>query len=138
MNKGNNILEPIGKGTWKVPEGYFDSLKDRLYTIPEMESERRRISWFTKMRPYFALAAAFAAILVAGTLILRSTIHSEASEDDIYYNLMVADLIPVTMEYSSLDDGLSQENVPEEEIIEYLINSGVSERMLAMEEMQNK
>ena len=34
MEIGNDIFEKIGKPSMGVPEGYFDSLKSRLESIP--------------------------------------------------------------------------------------------------------
>ena len=72
---------------YSTPEGYFESLQDRLSEIPVRKS---RIN----LTPYLALAASFALALLAGNYILMKTAGSQPASD--------------------------------EEIVEYLIDSGTT------------
>jgi hypothetical protein len=72
---------------YSTPEGYFESLQDRLSEIPVRKS---RIN----LTPYLALAASFALALLAGNYILMKTAGSQSASD--------------------------------EEIVEYLIDSGTT------------
>ena len=62
MNSDKEILEKIGKGSYGVPDGYFNDLKTRLAAIPEKKTVNPGI-WM-RVKPYAALAACFAAILL--------------------------------------------------------------------------
>ena len=114
-----------------VPEGYFEGLQARLSTIPQQHSATT--PW-VRMRPYLALAAAFAAMVVGGTALLRSTARpaSVLSDEDLF---SYAQLIPRTDPYLIYDDeGVeAEETYSEEDIINYLIETGVSLELLAYE-----
>lgn len=62
---------------YSAPQGYFDSLQERLSEIP---ARRTRVN----LAPYFALAVSFALAVLAGNYILmKSTANSPASEEEI-------------------------------------------------------
>ena len=129
MEIGKDILEKVGKPSMGVPEGYFDGLKTRLASIP---SQREAVpSPWVRVRPYLAMAAGFAAILVAGNAILRNTALSQPSGTDPFessYAEMITLTSPETlydiMEYET-------EEISEEDIINYLIESGARPEQLA-------
>lgn len=91
-----NILEDkeLRRRTSSVPEGYFESLQDRLSKIPEMQVDSRPGLW-DKMKPAMALAASFVAALIIGGLILTKTAGPRI-ESVSYEQLASADLIPHT------------------------------------------
>ena len=90
-----------------TPEGYFNDLKARLHSIP---CQQEMPSTWQRVRPHLAMAAAFLAIVTVGTAILRSTAGTPAigvQDLDSQYELQEA-------EFS------------EDDIINYLIDSGVN------------
>lgn len=61
---------------YSSPEGYFESLQDRLSEIP---ARHRRVS----LVPYLALAASFLILLAVGTAILSRSTKAWPSEDEV-------------------------------------------------------
>ena len=62
---------------YSAPQGYFDSLQERLSEIP---ARRTRVNW----TPYLALAVSFAlAVLVGNYILMKTTANAPASEDEI-------------------------------------------------------
>ena len=61
---------------YSSPEGYFESLQERLSEIP---ARRQRINWV----PYLALAATFLILLAVGTTVLTRTTRTWPSEDEV-------------------------------------------------------
>ncbi len=129
METEKDIFEKIGKPSYGVPDGYFDSLKARLGSIAE-EKAVAPGTWM-RVRPYLAMAAGFAAILVIGNAILRNTVSRQSTDQSLNENTY-ADMIAVThpealmnvMEYD-------HETLSDEDIINYLIESGTEMEYLA-------
>ena len=68
---------------YSVPEGYMQSMQQRLEAIPV--SAKGPSSW-QKISPYLALAAVFAAAFVIGGTIFRQTAaRSSSSEETLAY-----------------------------------------------------
>ncbi len=65
-----------------MPEGYMDKLEERLGQIP---ARRNRISPV----PYFALAASFLILFVAGNFILRRTQSAAPVSDEIIIEYLI-------------------------------------------------
>ena len=126
MEIGKDILEKVGKPSMGVPEGYFDSLKSRLESIPSTEVSHR-LDW-GKVRPYLALAASFAAVLVIGNSVLRHTASPDPGSFESSYVEMVSFTSPSTI-YNVLEP--EAEEVTDEDIINYLIESGVNPERVA-------
>ena len=113
-----------------VPEGYFANLEARLAQIPQASASAAVTPW-SKTRPYLAMAAAFAALVVSGTAILRNTARPAAglTEEDL---LGYVQLIPATDPYLLFDESEEwAEAYSDEDIINYLIETGVSLEQLA-------
>ena len=122
------------KNTFKVPEGYFDSLQKRLETIPSehpvVQTPVVTVPFWNKVRPYVALAACMLMAFAVGNFFLgRNHIPADAeyAYPDYYY---MADLIPVTNPYAIYDDAPMDLYVPEssseDDVVEYLLSSGTS------------
>lgn len=109
------------KNIYSVPDGYFNDLRSRLYTIAGESSTEHR-GFFSSIMPYAALAASFVALVVLGNAILGSTAGEYVTDPETEY---YADLLAThpgifyQEEYS-----LAEETVSEDEIIDYLIESG--------------
>lgn len=65
------------KYPYSAPQGYFDSLQQRLSDIPVRKTR-------VNLAPYFALAVSFAVAVLAGNYILmKTTANAPASEEEI-------------------------------------------------------
>jgi len=116
MNKNQQIFS--------TPEGYFTDLQSRLQNIPAGNKQTVRISLWTKVSPYVALAACFVMAFFLGNLFIGGggKAQSDITLDDFYY----ADIIPVTDPYSVYDDSAIYEVDNQDDVLEYLISSGTS------------
>ncbi len=132
MKTGKEIFEYGGKGVYAVPDGYFDDLKNRLSEIP---SRSRRIvtvpGIWQKTRPYFALAASFLIAVVVGNTFLKSSM--ESSPDDLSYSdILYSDIMSSSLpEPFYVISETEDEELDEEDLINYLIESGATENHLA-------
>ncbi|MBR1927247.1 MAG: hypothetical protein IJ840_05810 [Bacteroidales bacterium] len=129
METANDILEKIGKPAMGVHEGYFDSLNSRLEAIPSSRTSRPGV--WTGVRPYLALAASFAAIVLIGNAVLRDTVKDQSADPfagiDSY-----ADIISITNPEILYNDPESYfGELSDEDIINYLIESGTRTEHLA-------
>lgn len=128
MQDKSNIFKNSGKTAYRVPEGYFDGLKSRLEAIPASNGEE--VGALRRIKPYLALAACFFAIMLVGNVVLKSTVGEDVTTD--YYSEMVyVDLIPAIQaeEYFHADTS-QQESISDEDVINYLIDSGTSAELI--------
>lgn len=104
---------------FEVPEGYFEGFNVNLH--PE---KRQSSGVFRKISPYIAIAAMFVIIASVGTLILETmTPEDERNE---YISWLYTDLVPYTQPESLYNpDIVVQESLSEEDVIDYLIYSGI-------------
>jgi len=78
------------KMPYSTPEGYFDSLEERLTAIPETRTSLR-----SRLSPYLALAASFAIALVIGNTVLDKTAtpsSEKATDEEIISYLIDSDI----------------------------------------------
>ena len=121
MKKEKIDMPTLGKEQFRVPEGYFTSLKERLNTIPDAAGSPVCIPALRlrdRLLPYVALAACFAFLLVVGNALLRRTAGQNS-------------LNAVTNPYAVFFEAEEGETLSEEEIMDYLIQSGTTPEMLA-------
>ena len=87
MDKKINSLEEIGnENPFKVPEGYFEGLSDRIMSqLPERPAESpRKINLWTRVQPWIYMAAMLCGI----ALILNLMNRSPQQIDTQGFNLM--------------------------------------------------
>ena len=75
MNKKINTLDEIGnKNPFKVPEGYFEGLSDRIMSqLPERVDESpKKASLWVRVQPWLYMAAMFCGIALMINLVNRS------------------------------------------------------------------
>ena len=111
----------LRKTPYTVPEGYFDSLRKEVsgYVRPVAV----KVSLWQKLAPLAAVAAMFIIMVTAGTFFLRSA----SPEEDITQE----DYIVFAGNYS--DFGIyADAGVNADDIIEYLIYTGVSEDIIEL------
>ena len=129
MKMGNDILKDcteLKQMPFSVPEGYFDSFKN-ANAVPVA----RRVSLWNRMAPYAAMAAVFVSLVAAGTFLLeRSTPQYQMTEEDyvMFANNMM-NTIAYEMEYG---DQIAEADLSEEDIINYLIYTGVSAELIEL------
>ena len=125
-----NIMydDSLRKCPYSVPEGYFDSLKERAmkYAQPAPVFQFKRVLYTA-----VSMAAIFILMVTAGTFFLKGVTPAE--------DLTQEDYIVFTDGYIDLelyDDGLSEQyadaSISNEDIVEYLIYTGVSEELIEL------
>jgi hypothetical protein len=136
MKMGKDILDDLKRNPYSVPDGYFDRLKGRLNEIAVSSVDTVPRSLWQRIRPYAALAACFAASFLIGNAILRKTAPEASSSDQFYKELMYSDLIPVTQPYAIFEMEDEEEmETSDEDIINFLIETGVSVELIAYVEL---
>lgn len=108
-----------------VPEGYFDSLQERLCAIPDGGAQNA--GPFQRLAPYFALAACFLAILLVGNFVLNTT--SEKMTGDYMNEAFYADMMDVPDEAFHTVT-YEQDTISYSDVIDYLIASGASSEII--------
>ena len=122
----------LKKLPYSVPDGYFDRLKAEAAACAAEREERQR-PFIARLAPYASVAAAFAFLVTAGTFILEKTTRSTQSEMDEFY--FYSNMIPVTDPYAVETiqvDYYDDELLEDEDIIEYLIYSGVTAEVIEL------
>lgn len=133
---GKDILDDLKRNPYSVPDGYFDRLKKRLNEIAVSPVDTVPRSLWQRIRPYAALAACFAASFLIGNAILRKTAPKASSSDQFYKELMYSDLIPVTQPYAIFEMEDEEEmETSDEDIINFLLETGVSVELIAYVEL---
>ena len=120
-NSDKDILQSnreLKGNPFRLPEGYIDSLKSELKTIPKQKEEKRPV--FQILLPYISLAAAFAMIVAIGGLLLEKTATEDFTDYD--YILFSEDMTNTVIDMS---EDQYADALTDEDIIEYLIYSGV-------------
>jgi len=103
---------------YTAPEGYFEDFRSHMR--PYLQTQR---SWTEKLVPYISIAASFIFIVTAGTFFLQRTASSDEFTQEDY--LLFANSM-VNVEYYEDTEHIADASMEEEEIIEYLIYSGIS------------
>ncbi len=125
----NNELK---KTPYSIPEGYFDKFKAqaRTYTEPKYVPVNLR----SRLAPYVGIAAMFLFILVLGKIFVKPTdvvtSDSAAAEisviDEGYEDYLVFSDLDVYLS----DAGIEPDELSDEDIIEYLIYIGATEKYI--------
>ena len=121
-----------------TPEGYFSDLKIRLRSIPDVQEMSPSV--WQRIRPHLAMAAAFLAIVTVGTAILRNTAGNPAlSNPDSAGQYELAQLVRTSSPYLYSEDNYEEDmsEPTEEELINYLISTGVTIENLEADENDN-
>ena len=125
-----NIMydDSLRKCPYSVPEGYFDSLKERAmkYAQPAPVFQFKRVLYTA-----VSMAAMFILMVTAGTFFLKGVTSAEdLTQDD--YMVFTDGYIDLEL----YDDGLSEQyadaSISNEDIVEYLIYTGVSEELIEL------
>ena len=114
---------------YSVPEGYFDRMKAEAVAIAGEREERQR-PFIARLAPYAAIAAVFTFLVTAGTFLLERTTPADQMDIDEFY--FYSNMIPVTDPYAveTIKIGADEGDLEYEDIIEYLIYSGVTAEVI--------
>lgn len=119
----NNCSSELRERPYSVPEGYFDALKASLQRESMAVAKR---SFLNRTAAYASMAAAFLIFITAGTLIMRSTIGA----DDMTYEDYLVHSGAMTGEDFQNDIDIIENEINEDDIIEYLIYTGVTAELI--------
>jgi len=111
-------MPELKKMPYSVPEGYFDTFKSQA--VPYKEKE---IGLIGRLMPYAAMAAVFVFLVTAGTFFLQRTSPAEefTHEDFLVFSSGIAN-----SEYYESMNQIADADLADEDIIAYLIYSGIS------------
>ncbi len=104
---------------YSVPDGYFSGFKAGMTPYASVEPSLAR-----RLVPYLSMAAVFIFLVTAGTFFLQRTTPSDefTQEDFILYSSNISGIGL----YEEETDQLADAGIADEDIIEYLIYSGIS------------
>jgi len=127
MKSNSNIPDRLRQMPYSVPDGYFDSLSETV--LKRIPARRPAILRFA---PYAAVAAA---VLLAAVLFTRPSGLAEELADDSF---AFADIIPQTDPDAIWYSQASEEELSEEDIINYLLFTGVGAETLEATYYENQ
>lgn len=130
MQNEKDILksaQELKKMPYSVPDGYFDRLKAEMAATASVSGERQR-SFFARLAPYAAMAAVFVFLVTAGTFLLERTTPTVQDEMNEFY--FYSSVMPVTDPYAVETIRTAQDEITDEDLIEYLIYSGVTAEVI--------
>lgn len=120
----NTFSSELRKMPYGVPEGYFDALKKELQKSPAVTvGERGHRNRFAQ---YASIAAAAVIFMTAGALITRSL---SGHDEMTYEDYLVHSGAMIDQEYQD-EITVIENEVNEEDIIEYLIYTGVTAELI--------
>ena len=104
---------------YSVPDGYFSGFKAGMTPYASVEPSLAR-----SLVPYLSMAAVFIFLVTAGTFFLQQTTPADefTQEDFILYSSNISGIGL----YEEEPDQLADAGIADEDIIEYLIYSGIS------------
>ena len=122
--------DSLRKNPYSVPEGYFDSLKERAakyaHPAPAPVFQFRRVLYTA-----ISMAAMFILMVTAGTLLLKGVTPAEdLTEED--YMVFTEGYIDLEMYDEELSEQYADASITDEDIVEYLIYTGVSEELIEL------
>lgn len=125
-----DILQTPGlkANPYGLPEGYMESLKEKAMKYPQPvrvpARERRRVLTYI-----ISIAASFLLVITAGALLsIWSSVEEGMTQEDY---IVFSDGYSILEIYDTLEDGqYADASINEEDIIEYLIYSGVNENII--------
>lgn len=104
---------------YTVPEGYFEQVKAE---ISRSTAAEEGVSLWRKAVPYISVAATFLIMVSAGTFFLEKTTQQDGMT---YEDYLVHSDVLIEAEYEQ-DTQIADATIAAEDIIEYLIYTGVT------------
>ena len=124
------LKEISGKNPFKVPEGYFEEVNRKIIaSTAGSGSIEREKSLYRKLRPYFAVAASVALLVVLGytTFQIVSSIKTKPGLTNITINeftdnyLYDIDILTLEERALSIDPDVASIDIENQDIIDYLV-----------------
>lgn len=124
------ISEIPGKNPFKIPENYFEEVNRKIISATTgINEEPKKISSYRRLRPYLAIAASLAVLIVAGYFAVRllSPIKTNLQVSEFVHNEYIEsdfnDIDIHTLEESAASVDIYDEmpDVSNKEIIDYLL-----------------
>lgn len=124
-NSDKDILKETGlkKMPFSTPEGYFEGLKKELKMIPAQHSAPKVTGIWMRLARYSSIAAIFTALIAAGAFFLDWSDNSDYFTEEDYIVFSDDMTNAIIQEYS--DIYADAETMTDDDIIEYLIHSGI-------------
>ena len=115
-----NDIPQLRRQAYDVPEGYFEAFKANAAPY-----QAKSISLAGRLVPYISMAAMFIFLLTVGTLFLQKTTSPEmmTQEDYLVFSGDMMNAVGYEIEYG---DQIADAEIANEDIINYLIYSGVT------------
>ena len=128
------LTDDLKKNVFNVPEGYFETLQDRLVERVLDAEPQQQLSWFQVLRPQLAFAAAFVALVGVGYGGMVLFDHLSAvnnpvdpvSLDDFYASALEMYNLDEQVVLRVIDEEKIDHSVNMEDIIDYLASTHVS------------
>lgn len=120
----------LKKIPYSVPEGYFDSFRKEVSRYTEPQQMPVVVNIWSRMMPFLAMAAMFAIMVTAGTFFLEKT-TDEAGPTQEDYIVFSDQYIDIDI-YKTDDEQYADSGVDSEDIIKYLIYTGVDEHTIEL------
>jgi hypothetical protein len=123
MMKDQEKIPP--KNPFRVPESYFEEVNRKILAATSEKPAEKKATVFRLLRPYLAVAASLAVLVVVGWLSLK-VINTEKNNDvlsAIHENpeMLLNEIDLMTLETTAAETGMFDEPVQNEEIIEMLM-----------------
>lgn len=121
-NKKRDILAEnsgLRSKPYAVPEGYFESFKADMQHI----AKPQQTHMLHKLMPYASIAAVFVFLVAAGTFFLQKFTPADDFTQEDY---LVFSHSSMNVEYYDSMDQIADAEIAAEDIIEYLIYSGIT------------
>ena len=131
MNTGSNrqkIIPPKPEQTFRVPEGYFENVREKVLDRIKAEEQSRPRHKKIYLQPYLSLAAAISGVAIIVYIVLQSVM---GSGDNSYYDIATLDKVgfvqdeSLLMENYALEDEAAEYSEWDEEAITYLASNEV-------------
>lgn len=111
------VRENLRQRPFTTPEGYFEAFRDQA----KIRVREPQVTLWGRLAPYASLAAVFLSIFAVGSLLFNNNDHEITQEEYIYFS----DGLITTYNIESSDQ-YAEAGIQDEDIIEYLIYSGVT------------
>jgi len=118
------------KAPFRVPEGYFDNLADRIIENVEQDEEKEKVRILPLMKSFLWMAASFLFILTLGKLLVPYFVDPSQK---LSSNMVAQNGVVDTVKEESTFDFTGDFEPSVEEIIEYLSEEGFDGELLVAE-----
>ena len=117
----HNSSDKLRKMPYIIPDGYFEDFI-RTNQISGTAEQAAHSTQMRKLAPYLSMAAAFLLIVTAGRFLMQ---YTSTADEMTYEDYLVHSDIMIEAEYEN-DIQIAEALPAEEDIIEYLIYTGVT------------